>query len=397
MKKVFLVIAMALAFYTCGHADTQWTATSGTVPNDGTTYYISTAVSLTGTLNINGILEIRTGGSILVITENVLNVNQSGTLNIKQGEVRLSLGEMYIYGNVYTYKKIDSGFSGSGRIDINFPGNIFLLGGELEQNHSGSDININQGGALYNYFGIIDISDGDMTLKTGGKFHHARGSFEHNSFSAQAGSIFKDTKKITLDKSLDIDYTWTITGKAVLCGAGNKIIFGSQGAIVIDKDASLLLKDVMVHDVSGSQIRCIDNTSTLTIDNVGWLQDDDYTFTKGRICVAGDWTIAGDYTTFSYESDQTSTIKKDATVTTKFITLKYNASASDSLIEMEDPTSIIHLDRATLLAQKPWTLSSGTLMTTGSTTLQGIATLDLRPIGAINMHVATTEIGSVLL
>jgi hypothetical protein len=66
--------------------------------------------------------------------------------------------------------------------------------------------------------------------------------------------------------------------------------------------------------VSGNKIRCIDSTNTITLDNVVWVQDGDYTFTQGKFYVSGDWTIKGDDTVFTYSSSQESTIASNALI-----------------------------------------------------------------------------------
>jgi hypothetical protein len=305
-----------------------------------------------------------------------------------------------IYGKTYIYNTLENGDGiGAGTVNIHYPGALYLIGGTLTNGHANSVVNVKQGGSLYNYYGTVDLETGgsdSLDIKQGGKFHNIRGN-NPGTFTLSNACQFLDSNEINLDSDLDIDYTWTITEKAVINGYGNKITFGTNGKIMIQGDsASLLLDDVILQDISGNKIHCTDNNTTLSIHNVTWIQDSNFTLTKGKLYVTGDWIIRGNDTSFIYFTDQTSIVAGKANISMISTTFDYQ-STTPNLLTLTDNTSIIHLDRGTFLATENCTLANGTLLTTGNAILQGTGTLDLQSLDGIHTTGATTHIGNVIV
>ncbi len=115
---------------------------------------------------------------------------------------------------------------------------------------------------------------------------------------------------IGLHSKITLSGTWTVSGNCTIIGNDNTLDL-SNGNIVIDKDSSLTLRDIRLEGISGNNIRCLDNTSSIVINNLDWLQDSDYSFTVGSISFEADNYFDGSYS-FSYESAQTITINKNA-------------------------------------------------------------------------------------
>jgi hypothetical protein len=340
----------------------------------------------------------------LVIEENLTITIPSGltlaiqdyqTLNIN-GELKiLSDSSLDVLGTVYTYSYIVNGDgSNPGTVNINHPGTLFLLGGTLENGNSSSVVNVNQGGSLYNYHGELDTTLGNVSFNSGGYFNNIPGAF--NGSIVKNGGLFRENKEINLEKNLNIDYTWTLTEVSVINGYGNKITLGAGGAIVIEKDASLMLRDVTINDVSGNKIRCTDNNSTLSIHNVIWTQDSNFSCTKGQIHVSGDWLIQGKNTEFSFESDQEIAVTSDATIHMLMTTFNFN-SDTPTLLNLSNNTSTIHLEHATLLASKACTLANGTIQITGLGTFQGDSTLNLQSLDSIDIAGGLRRVGAVVI
>ena len=314
--------------------------------------------------------------------------------------INLSGNTWDIYGKVYTYSYIQNGGATAGVINIHYPGSLYVLGGKIENVHADSLIDVKTGGALYNYYGEIDITAGgadSLEIQTGGKYHNVRGNYP-GTFTVNNGCRFLDLSEVNLDSSLELDYTWTITDKAVINGYGNKITLADGGEIVLYGDsASLLLDDIIIEGVGGNNIRCTDNNTTLSLHNVVWYQDSNYSLTMGKFYVAGDWAIAGNDTAFSYQTVQTSEIAQDASIRFISNTFEYDTGAVDRLT-LAGASSVLHLDRATMLSTQALTLSTGTLVTTGNATLDGSsARLDLQALAEIKTNGAVTEIGTVVV
>lgn len=346
-----------------------------TIPDDGNDYVMDNDVTLTNDLIING--KFYTGTEYNLTNNHTIDVN----------------GKLYVYGT------IDNGGGSAGVINIDYPGAMYLLGGEVENKHVDSELNVNQGGSLYNYYGTVDLGIGgvdSLEINAGGKFHNARGAHPA-SFTINAGGEFLDQEVINLDQDLDVDYTWTITKKATINGYGNSITFGPNGKIILQgPKASLLLDDVTVNNISGNKIDCTDNKSTLSIHNVIWHQDGNYSFTYGKFYVTGEWLILGDDTIFSYESSQTSTIEDDASMHMVLNTLKYD-TGSNNLLVLKGATSSIHLEHAMLRAAQSYVPTTGRLLVTGLGTLWGDGTLNVTGLGDFDVDGSVHRVGSVII
>jgi autotransporter passenger strand-loop-strand repeat protein/adhesin HecA-like repeat protein len=380
----------------------------------GNLYNVRGDFSATGTINVSGGTINLSSGNLFNArgdsSTGIINVFNGATVNISNGTLynaftNASDGTINIYGSstLYTlsggiiYNTRESADM-TGTINIGYGGALYAMDGLIENGSSNAEINIESGGSLYNYHGIIDISAGgsdSLNINNGGKFDNVRGN-NPGLFTISAGGNFSDLNEITLDKNLDIDYTWTLTEVAVINGYGNIITLGADGAIVIGKDASLLLNEVVINDVSGNKIRCTDNSSTLSIHNVIWTQDSNFSYTKGKIYVSGDWLIQGKDTEFGYESDQEITVTSDAIMHMLMTTFNFNSDTS-TLLNLHDNTSTLHLEHGTLLASKACTLENGTLQITGLGICQGDSTLNLQSLDSIDIVGGFRRVGAVVI
>ena len=293
------------------------------------------------------------GGATLNINENA-KFKVSGVLN------NYSATSVNVNGNLYIYNLLQNGTSIPGTININNNGRMYLLGGTLQNGHASSAINVNSGGQLNSYHGTVDAALGTLTIAAGGSFDNVRGNNPGAYLSLSAGSNFVEDEVVYLKDTLEIDYAWTITNKSTIDADGNTIIFGPDGEIFVrGADASLLIKDAIIKDVSGNQIRCSDDTTTLSIDNVTWIQDANYSFSKGTLSVNGDWAIQGRDTTFTFSSDQTLTIQQNASLIFDNATsFSYDSPTATNLV-MADADAILRFKDATLSVQDNLRLTKG--------------------------------------
>lgn len=379
-------------------------ANSGTINNYGT-YVNHSPTSILGTFNNYGSIfdftqpqsaEIAAGTTATVPAGYTLSVLPTEDLHVKGTLKNLSSTSIDINGNVYVYNILENGSSGvPGTVNVKFGGSLINLGGIVENKDAGSAINVLSGGNLFNYLGDIDTTLGTLTINSGGQYQNVRGTYPTN-LTLNNGSTFFEYEEIVLNNDLDLDYIWTITNKTIINGYNHKINLGTTGAIRITGNASVMFKNLSINDVSENKIRCTDNITTLSIDNVTWTQDADYSFTKGKIYVAGDWTINGNETTFSYESDQIITLTSNSTLKLDLATFKYNTTPNDRFVAVDD-SSIIHLDNGAILASQACKISNATLLTSGLSTLRGDSTLDLSSLYNINIAGSTIRTGNVIL
>jgi len=388
-----------------------FTNASGTLTNSGRIFFLynSSFVAAGGVLDGNGATTDWRGTLVVLPHDETITITKDADITIYEPQKFIARGGIHngatdtlnIFGVLYTYSTIENGDEDTaGTINVHYPGSLYLLGGNIENKNVDSEININSGGSVYNYYGNMDTLLGSLTIKAGGQFHNARGGLSWPAgIIKNNGSEFFDTTVITLDKNLDIDYTWTITGKSVITGLAYDITFGPEGSIVIDHNASLLIEDSICKNISGNKIRCIDNTSTLSIHNTAFVLDGNYSFTQGKFYDQGNWTFLGDGHRFIYKSPHVSTVASGATLIAQGVTIEYQSASNNNLIQFEDSGARLNLNRGRLLATEDWRIKDASLFTTGATTLQAAPAklLDMSELSAIHMHVAATRIGGVLL
>jgi len=141
-------------------------------------------------------------------------------------------------------------------------------------------------------------------------------------------------------------------GQSSIDGNGNCLTMATTNTVLVDSDSSLLLRDIRIEGMAWSNIACIDNTSTVSVDMTSWFLDANYSFTEGRIDILSDFEIIGDGYIFTYGTDQTSTIYENGSlILDTNLTFSYDPSSSSrDLISLDADTSQLILRGATLFS-----------------------------------------------
>jgi len=152
-------------------------------------------------------------------------------------------------------------------------------------------------------------------------------------------SLKNDTK---LTSPLTFSGIWGIEGN------GCVLDLSQTGSIIIAHGSSVMLRNVVIEGIRESNIRCLDNTATLTVRNVVWWLDDNYSFTMGSLQVKDNFDLHGEKT-FVYQSSMTSTVMRNSSfVLDKGMTFSYDILGRDDLLCFEDETAKFYLNNATL-------------------------------------------------
>ncbi len=155
---------------------------------------------------------------------------------------------------------------------------------------------------------------------------------------------------ISLNSHVTLLGAWTFQHDCVVYGGGNMLDLDGVGKIVVADGARVTFRDIRIRGISGNQIQCLGDSSTLVLDGVIWEQDGDFTFAQGKIKWSHDVKMKG-ASTFTYQSGQVSTILMESNLTLDpGFTFKYDpaATASQDLISFEDSSSTFVLNGATL-------------------------------------------------
>jgi len=141
-----------------------------------------------------------------------------------------------------------------------------------------------------------------------------------------------------------------LSGNSIIDGRGSCLSLGQECEIQVASNSSLLLRDICIKGINSQKINLLDSSSTISLENVEWILDGNYSFSLGRFDVLQDWRVIGDCYTFAYQSDQVSTIQENATmILDKGLTFSYDPSIdSNTLLQLADDTAALQLNGATL-------------------------------------------------
>lgn len=163
-------------------------------------------------------------------------------------------------------------------------------------------------------------------------------------------AISSTNGSINLRSRLSLTSTITISGTCTINGNDNELHIRSTGKIVIAPNASLRFKNVLLSGISGSRIRCVDNTGVMTLEEMVWAQDGGYSFGLGSMRVKGNCKFMGDGQVFGYASSMTSTILQLSNlILDKAFTFSYDPIDKQSNnIEFIDDSSVFIFSSANL-------------------------------------------------
>jgi len=116
-----------------------------------------------------------------------------------------------------------------------------------------------------------------------------------------------DNAQVSINSDLVISGAVTFRGDCLVDGNGKRILLGENGCLLIDSNTTVTFKHVYIDGITEGKIYCLDGTGKITLDDVRWIQDGDYSFTQGSLRIFNNVDFSGSYT-FFYQSSQTSTI-----------------------------------------------------------------------------------------
>ncbi|MDR3550808.1 MAG: hypothetical protein P4L31_05300 [Candidatus Babeliales bacterium] len=161
------------------------------------------------------------------------------------------------------------------------------------------------------------------------------------------------TGVINLNSTINLSNRWTFSGNCILDGSGHSLNLVNGGEIIIEQGSRLELRNILVNNLSGNNVRCLDDASLLNLDTVTFRLSDVYTFTIGSISCVNQVTFnsnGGFDDVFVYQSDQPFAIASNTLLAFDIgTTFSYIASSPD-LLQFADSTAITLLSTATLYA-----------------------------------------------
>ena len=177
--------------------------------------------------------------------------------------------------------------------------------------------------------------------------------YQTDCFCSEAGGITFSDLNIFLNNDITFANCYLkFDGESMICGAGNTLTLAPTCTIFVNPDSSLLFKDIEIHGINNGKIQCSDSLSTISFDDVAWVQDGDFTFTVGKFDVLNEFIIGGDEFVFAYQTDQISTISTTGKmVIDNGMTFSYDPPiSSKELLSLHAETSELILNSGTLHA-----------------------------------------------
>jgi len=104
---------------------------------------------------------------------------------------------------------------------------------------------------------------------------------------ASGASLYcNDATRINLAKDEDLTQTFTFRGACTINGQGHALNLADAGGLmVMGHKSSLLLENMTLKGLSGNQLRCMDNTCTVSLNNVKFELDGTYSLTNGSFVI----------------------------------------------------------------------------------------------------------------
>jgi hypothetical protein len=162
-----------------------------------------------------------------------------------------------------------------------------------------------------------------------------------------------------------------IQGDVAIVGRGTTLTLGPQVQLVVDSNAKLLLKDIVLKGMQSDKLRCQDGSARIIFQNVLMVLDDNTTFTQGSFNVLDHFSIEGPGLSFLYSSTVASTIlarsnfKIDQDVTLIFDPIN-NAT---NILQFASNTSLLTMQGCVLNAKPGMMFTKGSIQVINSSSL----------------------------
>ena len=136
---------------------------------------------------------------------------------------------------------------------------------------------------------------------------------DHISLGTGSSIIFDSGAAIFFLKNETLNYTWKFGTSSALDGNNKTLTLGSSGILEVQAGGHLTLKDITLYEVLGTNLRCADNTGTITFDNVKIVNRNSWSFQNGAFAVKNTLAMTGGGK-FVYQSAYASTINDNSTL-----------------------------------------------------------------------------------
>lgn len=318
----------------------------------------NTRVLITGITDATYLAQTNDGFNFILNNDNSIYISSGlieSELNIQGSNVAITGNG--IIDNTITFSNSSASMILTLQGAVNYP--IDLNGATLTLNNN---VSLNSS-PIFSSDGTINLQSNIMTLNPSTPLEISNAlTWSGNN------SIIKFNQDLTLSN------TQTVIGNVILEGNGNTLNFNPSGSIIVAPNTQLTFKDMNITNIDSASIYCTDDTGSIVLDNVRWIQSDDYEFAQGALVFSDAVLMSGQNKVFTYSSTQTSTILANSTVTLdNLFTFSYAPSNnSTTLFEFTDFTSALALRHVQFYAIPGLELTKGQLAFSQAPTLYAL-------------------------
>jgi len=180
-------------------------------------------------------------------------------------------------------------------------------------------------------------------------------STKHLDLREGASLVFGNKTTITFARDEILEQVYTFEGETKIKGGGAVLDLSNGGELVVQgTNSRLILDGLCLKGVTGTNIRCLDPSSTIVLRNVKLIQSGDFNFNTGSIEIEKDTNFVGPFS-FNFNATGMFLIRSDATLLwNRGKIFRYSPANGDrTLFKFEDSSSVLSLDQATLSAPAP--------------------------------------------
>ncbi len=380
MSKIFLaLLLLGMNFYSVFPSINFRSSTSGFIIPDGTNLYLQNKIQ-----HCNGKIVIGSSsvsGQTIGFTGGTLQVDDSNPFRVIGTYHTGSTNKIVLSGN-QTFQ----GNSSISTQDIQVSGNNNRISGDLVLGNDIvlQDINASLTCALVRSLSQnIQMNSGTLFLEENLKFVDGKmilgnGTVRCNKRKVILGSqemtwngsiYFDNGNDFELNAGLHLAQTWTFSGSNnTIIGNGSVLSLEDHGNIVVERGASLVLKNILIKNVSNGNIRCLDDSGKITFQDVTLVLDDTFSFSKGSFDVLGYLDLSGS-NTFVLQPTQPCTIKAASVLSVEprmTLSVDFITTRTDMLL-FEDSSSLLSLRNCTL-----YVTTTGLLLKGGALSIKGL-------------------------
>lgn len=169
---------------------------------------------------------------------------------------------------------------------------------------------------------------------------------------------------VILNANIELTSPLEMRGGCKITGNGYTLKIGSGGSLSVRAGSTLLLDNITLSGVGGTNFTCLTNNATVTFRDCNLLLSRAWTFSRGSMLILSDVSFSGTVQ-FNYTTPLTSTIASEGMwYFDQGTTFSYAPARNrKDLLYMDDSTSMLYLNGASLFSTMTGIkLSTGTLV-----------------------------------